>query len=481
MGYPSLLMTLLYGNSKEVVGKIAQDFIYSDVLYPQLPSMLNKMLQALGDDETPYNIKEAIYIAAPIFMKAVAPEEWIERFRAIYKKFDYSAAYLRENRINKLKHFIKTGVLMSMDTGFKQDVILDALSTEPVSHFCNEIIINATKDNLPPTEHIRLRLAELCDNGVSLPKLYIMYNLREWIDRKQLIAILLSLDFNSSEYDNTPLLESSCWLAKEYDDDRLKEYLRKAVLTSKHLWVTGISDTRTSVSSESDFLEICPIVKGLEFSSTEILQIYHKMTRAYEDIAYVMRKWEKSPTMPAFNNWREMLSCMRRFMEQNRAILAKQKGYSSVKRDISRLLNKENGGATISGMLSDDFNIGNAISELVEEVFCKGASGYRHEYILLTNKIINKDSQYLNSCFKHFGWALDKYQDQFDRDIFRPILKSILDTYKPYFAKHNSRRWDLRYAEKDVVEHELTVIYKVYSTWGGKINFWDKYTLKYYI
>ena len=43
---------------------------------------------------------------------------------------------------------------------------------------------------------------------------------------KQLIAILLSLDFNSSEYDNTPLLESSCWLAKEYDDDRLKEYLR---------------------------------------------------------------------------------------------------------------------------------------------------------------------------------------------------------------------------------------------------------------
>ena len=221
--------------------------------------------------------------------------------------------------------------------------------------------------------------------------------------------------------------------------------------------------------------------RQLEFSSTEILQIYHKMTRAYEDIAYVMRKWEKSPTMPAFNNWREMLSCMRRFMEQNRAILAKQKGYSSVKRDISRLLNKENGGATISGMLSDDFNIGNAISELVEEVFCKGASGYRHEYILLTNKIINKDSQYLNSCFKHFGWALDKYQDQFDRDIFRPILKSILDTYKPYFAKHNSRRWDLRYAEKDVVEHELTVIYKVYSTWGGKINFWDKYTLKYYI
>lgn len=308
-----------------------------------------------------------------------------------------------------------------------------------------------------------------------------MYNLREWIDCKKLIAILLSLDFNSSEYDNTPLLESTCWLAKEYDDDRLKEYLRKAVLTSKHLWVTGISDTRTSVSSESDFLEICPIVKGLEFSSTEILQIYHKMTRAYEDIAYVMRKWEKSPIMPAFNNWREMLSCMRRFMEQNRAILAKQKGYSSVKRDISHLLNRENGGATISGMLSDDSNTGNAISELVEEVFCKGASGYRHEYILLTNKIINKDSQYLNSCFKHFGWAIDKYQHQFDRDIFKPILKGILDTYRPYFSKRSARRWDLPHAEKDVVEHELTVIYKVYSAWGGKINFWDKYTPKYYI
>lgn len=479
--HPSLLMTLLYGNSKEVVGKIAQDFIYSDVLHPQLPSMLNKMLQALGDDGTPYNIKEAIYIAAPIFMKAVAPKDWIEQFKAIYKKFDYSTDCLRESRVNKLRYFIKTGVLMSMDTGFKQDVILEALSTEPVSHFCNEIIINATKDNLPSTEPIRLRLAGLCDSGVSLPKLYIMYNLREWIDRRQLIAIILSLDFNSREYDNTPLLESTCWLAKEYDDDKLKVHLKKAVLSSRHLWATGISDNRLSVSSESDFLEICPIVKELEFSSTEILQIYHKMTRAYEDIAYVMRKWEKSPTMPVFNNWREILSCMRRFMEQNRAILAKQKGYSSVKRDISRLLSRENGGAAISGMLIDDSNAGNAISELAEEVFCKGASDYRHEYILLTNKIISKDSQYLNSCFKHFGWVIDKYRNQFDREVFKPILKSILDTYKPYFAKYNSRRWDLRYAEKDVVEHELTVIYKVYSAWGGKINFWDKYTPKYYI
>ena len=246
-------------------------------------------------------------------------------------------------------------------------------------------------------------------------------------------------------------------------------------------FVSAIDGTFQSDMSGTFGPLLSPIVKGLEFSSTEILQIYHKMTRAYEDIAYVMRKWEKSPTMPVFNNWREILSCMRRFMEQNRAILAKQKGYSSVKRDISRLLSRENGGAAISGMLIDDSNAGNAISELAEEVFCKGASDYRHEYILLTNKIISKDSQYLNSCFKHFGWVIDKYRNQFDREVFKPILKSILDTYKPYFAKYNSRRWDLRYAEKDVVEHELTVIYKVYSAWGGKINFWDKYTPKYYI
>ena len=152
-----------------------------------------------------------------------------------------------------------------------------------------------------------------------------------------------------------------------------------------------------------------------------------------------------------------------------------------MKRDISRLLSRENGGSTISGMLSDDSKTGNAISELVDEVFYKGASGYRHEYILLTNKIINKNSQYLNSCFKHFGWVLDKYQHQFDQEVFKPILKSILDTYRPYFAKRGTRKWDLQHAEKDVVEHELTVIYRVYAGWGGKINFWDRYTSKYYI
>lgn len=479
--YPSLLMTLLYGNSKEVVGKIAQDFIYSDELYPQLPSMLNKMLRALMDAETPYNIKDAIYIVAPVFMRAVAPYEWIEQFKAVYAKFDYSTADLRENRASKLKYFIKTGVLMSGDISFKQKVIMDALSAVPVSHFCNEIIINAMKDNTPLTGSAKARLAGLCDDGISLPKLYIMYNLREWIDRRQLIDIALSLDFSSEEYDSVPLLESLCWLAKEYNDDKLKKHLRDAVLTSGHLWATGIDGTRTSISGGTDFLEICPVVRQLGFSDNELLSIYDRMIKAYKDIAYVIRTWEKSPTMSAFSNWREILSCMRRFMEQNRAILSKQKGYSSVKRDISRLLSRENGGSTISGMLSDDSKTGNAISELVDEVFYKGASGYRHEYILLTNKIINKNSQYLNSCFKHFGWALDQYQHQFDQDVFKPILKSILDTYRPYFAKRGTRKWDLQHAEKDVAEHELTVIYRVYAGWGGKINFWDRYTRKYYI
>ena len=481
-GYPyqALFMTLLYGDSKEVVCKVAQDFIYSHRLYPHLPSLLDCMLRALEDNMTPENIKGAIYIAAPVFMKAVPPEKWSARFESIYGKLDYSAAESRRDRVNKRYDFITAGVRMSGDTAFRQKVILDALSVRPVTHFCNEMIISATHGDVSLSEAARTQLSELCrKDSISTPEAYIVYNLRKWLEGSQVTGIYRSL--SDEQYNDVQSLECACWLAKEYHDGPLTDRMKGIVLDSPHLWNTGVENDRNRVSGGSDFIDINPIADYLGFNDSEILQIYQAMLKAYDDIAYVARGWGKGhESMLFFNDWRGILACMSVFLKNNKKLLSTQARYSSVKRDVTTLLHNMNGGSTISELLTDDSKTGNAIGWLVDVVNDSSVRRLTHEYILLTGKMLCKDSQYLNSCFKHFGWVLDKYQASFDRSVFKPILKSLLDTYKPYFRDAKNQKWDIQYAEKDVVEHGLITIYKVYVNWGGIIPFWDKYIPKYH-
>ncbi|MDE5889781.1 MAG: hypothetical protein K2H10_02070, partial [Bacteroidales bacterium] len=109
----------------------------------------------------------------------------------------------------------------------------------------------------------------------------------------------------------------------------------------------------------------------------------------------------------------------------------------------------------------------------------QGVRSFQYEYMLIANKILTRHSKYLNSCFIHFGWALTKYADGYDKKLFKPLLESILNLYKSYYEDKNGLNWDLEYAEKNIVEEELSKIYSVYKSWGGHIKFWENYTPRY--
>lgn len=87
---------------------------------------------------------------------------------------------------------------------------------------------------------------------------------------------------------------------------------------------------------------------------------------------------------------------------------------------------------------------------------------------------------YSNSCFKHFGWAITQFEHDFDRALFKPLVKNLLESYKPFFSGKNELVWDVEYAEKNVVESVLRKVYQVYKSWGGNILFWDNYIPRYY-
>ena len=251
-------------------------------------------------------------------------------------------------------------------------------------------------------------------------------------------------------------------------------------MNSTRLWQTGIGDDFSSVSHYGYTLDICDVQQFIKFNRDEIFVIYVKLKEAFAKIYRITQKWNERKMWGPFNDWSYILVEMQNFLKTNKMTLREDTDYSTILRSITRLLNQGRGGNSISTLLIDDEKTGKAISMLVNNIYRLGVRSYQYEYMLISNKILARQSKYLNSCFIHFGWALTRYKDGFDEVAFKPLLKSILELYKQYFSGKNEVNWDMKYAEKDVVERELCKIYKVYKSWGGQIRFWENYTPRYY-
>lgn len=473
--YPCLYFTLLYGNSKDVIRKVAQNYIYNTELYSILPTMLNEILQSSLDPFCPNNIKEAIYIAAPIFMQAVIPEKWFDSFKKVYDSFNFTSTNPNRDRIRADYDFFIKSLKLTHNIEFKKQVVIDCLNKQSdVDNFYNEMIIAASTGIDSLGDIVNDKVMALMNNANTPAQFYVLLNMRQFVNNDTLCHKFLALPDNL--YNDITLLNGVSWFAKDYPV--LQTKLRDVVINSSLLWRTGISEDHKRITPYSYVLDINLIQNDIEFNEMQIGIIYDKMLVALNAISDIILQSNKR--LDPFNNWVSILTIMLQFLCKNKKILDKKLTYIDTRKKVENLYYQNRGGAQISTLLIDDDHTGDAIESLVKEIVIGGVSKSQYEYMLIANKIILCNSQYLNSCFKHFAWALTEYENQFNQKIFYPLLKSILDLYKPYFLHKKPRKWDIQYAEKNIVEKELIAIYKIYAQWSGKSTFWAKYKPIYY-
>ena len=474
---PCLYFSLLYGNNKDMLRRIAQCYIYSIKLKEVLPRLLTMMLEALLNESCPFNVKEAIYIVAPIFMRAVNSGVWIKAFEKIYDKHDIATLDEGRMSVNEIQEFIRTGVALSNSERFKHKVLLQALRLgNKITDIHNRLIIAASNgiDDINDLE--REQLNNLCKCADTPNHMYVLMNMSKWIEKDKIVQKLQVLA--NDIYKDCTLLEAACKYSEGCSALQLK--LTNVILNSTRLWQTGIGDDCSSVSHYGYTLNICDVQQFIKFSRDEIFVIYAKLNEAFAKIYKITPKWNERKMWGPFNDWSYILVEMQNFLKSNKTELRDDVNYSTLLRSITRLLNQGRGGNSIASLLIDDNKTGKAISWLVNDVHLQGVKPFQYEYMLLANKILTRKSKYLNSCFIHFGWTLTKYTDGYDMSLFKPLIKDILDFYRSYFIGKNELVWDIEYAEKNIVERELCKMYEVYKSWGGKIRFWDDYIPRYY-
>lgn len=470
--YPCLYFSLLYGNSNELIRTIAQEYIYNTKLRSILPKILNKILKASLYVNCPMKIKDAIYIASPIFMRAVPSDLWIDSFKTIYNSFNFCDINPNRAIIDPVYNFMTNSVELINDIEFKHKIVNDCLSKGiNMDNFYNNLIIAASSGIETFDEGIKQKIAKLIDDATMPAHFYVLLNMSKLLDQQMLCNKFLTLA--DKVYNDPILLVGVSRFAKDYPE--LKVKLRDIVINSTLLWQTGIMANYSGVSKYCYSIDINIIQKNIGFEKNQIDIIYSKMTAALNDIVILSTKWRDKESWNFLNNWIVKINEMKQFMLYNKKALYEKNNYNESRKTLVRLYDENRGGNNVRELLVDDTYTNNAIGSLVSDISTSGVTKYQYEYSLLAFKIIMRNSKHLNSCFRHFGWALITYQDQFDRKRFKPIIKDILKLYQAYFKKKNAKSWDIEFAEKDVVEKELLNIYKVYSNWGGKYVFWSNY------
>lgn len=479
--YPCLFYSLQYHSSK-LTTSICQEILYCDDLKDELPRIVKSLFSALRQKECPENYRQSIMLALPILLIGVDAIHWNKDFISFFNKLKPYDLKTRKYDDRNYTHedfykLISFGLTWTSDKEFKIKVISDILDTrENIDNWKNSLIINALhslhEEDLRSSQYIdniRQGILWLCKNGNKPSHIYVILNLIKLIDKETAQECLESLP--------TSLIESDCTLMKAIPNyvqpnSSLISRIKGIILNSDFLWSNGIINGGISVGGS--FLDIADISSKIDFTNDELLHIWNKMRLSLSQIQKECNKRSDSESLFFLNHFDGILDEMKLFVENNSFKAISKEEYDRVHDNIIklRISISSKTSQNISELLIED-HTNDAISMLVDVQPEKRFTEFQPEYILLANKIVLRQSQYLNSCMKHFSWVVGTYSDMVPRLTFKPILEQILISYIPYFNGETS--WDISYARKDEFEKGLLKIYSTFCNWGGENSFWESY------
>ena len=479
--YPCLFYSLQY-RSPKLITSICQKVLFCDKLKEELPRIVKSLFSALRQKECPENYRQSIMLALPILLIGVDATHWNKDFISFFNKLKPYDLETRKYDDWNYTHedfykLISFGLNWTSDKEFKIKVISDILDThEKIGNWENSLIINALhslrEEDLRSSQYIaniRQGIQWLCKNGNKPSQIYVILNLIKLIDKKTVQECLESLP--------TSLIESDCTLMKAIPNyiqpnSPLISRIKGIILKSHFLWANGITNGGMSVGGS--FLDITDISRKIDFTNDELLHIWNKMKLSLSQIQEKCNKRSDNESLFFVSHFDGILDEMKLFVENNSFKAISKEEYDRVHDIIIKLRISVSSKTSqnISELLIED-HTNDAISMLVYVQPKKRFTEYQSEYILLANKIVLKQSQYLNSCMKHFSWIVETYSDMIPRVIFKPILEQILISYISYFNGETS--WDISYAKKDEFEKGLLKIYSTFCNWGGENSFWESY------
>ena len=466
--YPFPILSLLcqFGNDK-LTQRLAQDYIYSQKLFPQYKALSISIQKGCIEEKIPYRFKKQLLIFYSELLNVIAIEDWENFFIQIWKKEKHDGYLFSDSRIDR-NAFIKNGLRYISKSSTQLMVINDCVEAlDKVETHNRDTVIQHLYDlaaNKKREKHCEANLLHVNEQHLKkiinrLPEspdlLFVLGNIDYVIGedlRKEILSAIKSMRFfpNASE---------RVWRIYFYyleGDTSAKTALKKQLLKSKGLWDAGFIDENTTTSA-NNYISLYRLRASVDWSKEEAKIIFERMVIELEKIEKQLVRREDS------HNYKSILEEMTWFMQYEKAKIDKLKSYPAVLKRINKLYIKQREYKDLmQGLISKDkSSVIWAVNELSYRLHNLGKISDQDEYLrLLVNKLIMKSPGGLAAAFGSFSdWLI-----YFRHDDYLKSLRNLIEKVIEVYCEESDKEFDAPFLEEKLIQMAY-----VLNRWGSKM------------
>jgi len=471
--FPVLFYTLQYSNEK-FLRRVAQDYIYSDALKEDIPEILNLLLDAYNQKETPINFKRNILVFTSELFIASPPSEWQQKFMKIWKFLLKNNSLFVERHFEE-KSFVEKALPYIMEISAIRKIIYDILSGyEANQNTAIGYLYNLANNNILKVEgekilnnNIKEKLETIIESITDTPTvpIFILGNLSNILLEKDKLEIKNNLaKTNLLKIENERIWSVILYFSA--GDKTIHKKIKNAIIKSDKLWYSGITDKGVSMG-QYEFINLQNLIKkthrtnGLVWTKTESKKIFNLLINEFEKIKKTKAKMNDI-------NFKSILEEMYHFLINEEKNLIDIPEYKVVYNEIETNYKAERNYTTLyEGLLNEESStVIWALGEMFSDIYREDKVLHENELQLLLNKIYFQKEPSLEASISYIANMFFNYKTNKELCKYANQLTQVLIKYQ----KHRLPEYDKPFVEKRLIK--IATVLKEWSEVNEIVNYW---------
>jgi len=407
--FPALFYSIQC-TSEDVLTRIGQEYAYSDrLLKKEVPQILDCMLGALVDKETPTFLESNLFEISKELFVSVKPSKWEDSFLVIWEN-KVCPIYDKIDSRFPLYKFVCAALQYVSSKDCITRILVDCLKMEKQNK--NNTIdflyyLKVQKKNVLSNVSLQKEINRFVSNIDSDKEFAIAGNLYPILSSRNINAIATKMNKIIKGDSVSEIAFSAASHFAKISKKNTKQ-VKQALISNRKLWDNGILEKGVSCP---DFIRLSSLKKNIKWKNDELCIIYGKLKVSFNQV--INSHWYNGENSAGFLplNSDALFDEMLRFITDYQKGLSSESDFSEIRTKLTTELGKLRGYININeALISDDSDkIIHGLNQLYNNIVTSKIEDHEASIDLLLDRILFKRKERLESCINYISYYLSKY------------------------------------------------------------------------
>lgn len=431
--FPALFYSLQCpSGGKEIIKRIGQEYAYSDSLQTKLPQLLEVMLNALINKDTPIFLRDNLFEISKELFVTVKPNKWEKQFLNIWK-VEVCPNYNKLETHTSIFRFVCTALQYIKSKKTKTAIISDCLERAKQNKDISIAFLyylNISKSPIQVDNDLQNKIDLFVSEIEPLKEFTIAGNIFQILSPANIKTLTSKIDDEvietapNTDYTLSPI----AYFAKKSKGEILRK-LKRAIIQNKRLWDNGIQEKS---ASPVNFIKLSSLKNNIKWNKEETHEIYSKLKSSFSQmIESSYFKERNEPFFPLFK-YSSLLNEMIEFIDDYEKELSTENDILEIRTSIITKFQELGEDIDVNkALLSDNNNkIVNGLNRLYYNILKSKIEDHEISINLLIDRILFKKKEGLGNCLQYLAYyMLKKYNEDNISKVIIEKLQYMLNMY----------------------------------------------------